>query len=688
MGNSRCLKLAVFMILTVLAADHEATAVEEWPAISNDEKTLKDCLEHPGAPAVCLYHEEISTVEDATTSIFRRLKILTPAGKDHANIEIPVLPGFYKMKDLKARVVRPDGESREFSGEVYDKTVLRAGRLKVTVKAFYLPDVDVGSIIDYRYKLVPDGKGSLSGDSQELLNSLLQRRGKPEEGGMATGTRVLSWPLGKWEIQDALFTYKAKFVYIPIHMGQALVFGQSMRLGWLSYGVPWEPEMRGNRIELELFRIPALETEEYMAPENPGDMGVHFFLWDNTIMSASEYWKEECANWQKNAEDFMDLSDDVTAESRKLVLEIKAPMEKIKALYERAQRIKNLSYDRSMTRQRRKELKIKANHKAADVLKRDYGLRSDITRSFVALARAAGYRAEVARAVTRDDKFFHEYLISLYGQFDSELAVVKVGDKEILLDPATPFCPMGAVRWNCSDTTYIRTSTTPPGFLSSPASTPEGALTRREFALQLDLLGNLSGTAKVTFSGQEALVRRLDHIDSDDMEVKKSLESEMSAILSGDAKVSLRKLENMKNSEDAIRADFDITMAGVAVAAGQRMLLSVSPLQGSRQYPFSHARRKTSVYFPYPFREFNDIVISLPDGVNVESTPAACQVQRSFSEHSRTCAVEAGSKLHIQRDLVIRKSLIPVDLYPFLKSFFDRVKAGDEEQVVLSLEKK
>jgi hypothetical protein len=83
-----------------------------------------------------------------------------------------------------------------------------------------------------------------------------------------------------------------------------------------------------------------------------------------------------------------------------------------------------------------------------------------------------------------------------------------------------------------------------------------------------------------------------------------------------------------------------------------------------------------------------DMVVSLPAGVKVDSIPVARQEKQSFADYSLTCALEDGPRLHIQRDLVIGKSLIPRDQYPVVKSFFAQVRAGDDEKIVLSVENK
>jgi hypothetical protein len=692
MRNRPILSAAILAALLVLAAGRTAAATEEWLPISDEEKTFKNCPQQPGAPAVFLFREEICDHNSFTYSYYYRLKILTPAGKERANIEIPYFKGYLKIEGLKARVVRPDGTPVEFTGQIFEKTALRTGGFKVTLKTFALPDVDVGSIIEYRYKKVLDRSGgALSKRGQEALENLMGPDNRPEEGGIDEEIGVMFLPVETWHIQEDLFTRRAHFAYEPSDDLEFL-FGlmrKRMMLSWVTRGLePSQLSRQKGRIELELHDIPAFEAEEFMVPEETVKTEVRLFYLEGNVVSSDKYWKEESENWQKGVDKFMRKRGDAEAEARRLVAGLSDPLAKLKKLYEYAQEIRNLSYDRTLTRQRKRELKIKENKNVGDVLKNGCGLRSDITRTFAAMARAAGFDAQVVRVVTRDDKFFEKNLCGLYNQFDSELASVRLDGEEKLFDPATPHCPLGLIRWNCTGTVSLWPSDAPPAFRSTPLLPPDTALVRREIALALNADGDLEGTAKVSFTGQEALIRRLDHIGDDSVEVKKDLEAEMLEILPAGAKATLQKVENIANSADTLLADFAVSLPGLATPAGQRILLPASPLLGKKQHPFSQGTRKYAVYFPYPCREFNDIVISLPPDIKVETTPAPRQNHGELFDYSLVCAAEDGNRLHVQRDLVVKKTFFPAEQYLIVKYFFDQVRSGDEEQVVLTTVKK
>jgi len=681
----------VFVAFLVLAAVGPAAGQSEWPPVSPEELALKECAQAPGAPAVFLWREVVTDENAREIVIHCRLKVLTPAGKERANVEIPFMPGSSKIDHLKARVVRADGNSQDFRGQMFDKTAIRAGGLKVKVKTFALPDVDVGSIIEYRYKLVADEGRGASRRALDALEESLGTTGRPAEGGVDDASGQFFFPVDVWDIQEDLFTRRVRFAYAPSDELESYfgLAGLRMRLIWVFHKLAdAKPERKKGQVELTLENVPALADEEYMPPESSQRMEVRLFYIEGRIDSFDKYWEEESGNWQKGAEKFMRKAGDAAAEAKKVTAGIDDPLQKLRALYARAQEIKNLSYDKTLTRRRREELKIKDNGNVADVLKRGYGLRSDITRAFAAMARAAGFEAKVVRVSRRDDKFFNMNFGGLYGQFDAELAMVEVDGADKLFDPATPFCPVGMVHWSCAGSVCLLPSDDPPQFLNTPVYPPDTALTQRELALALDPAGTLAGTAKVVYLGQEALIRRVEHIGDDEAEIRKDFETEMAELLPAGAKVVLKKLENIANSADSVVAEFEIGLEGLATMAGDRTLLPVSPLLGARRHPFRHAQRTHPVYFPYPYREFDDIVVTLPEGMKAETVPGVRKKDQEAFGFFLVCAPEAGGKLHVQRDLVVKKSFFAADQYKAVKSFFDEVTAGDEELVVLSAVKK
>ncbi len=116
--------------------------------VSQEELKLTSVPEAPGAAAVTLYREERSDDNQNTRYEYIRRKILTKDGLKYADVEIPYFGNYNWVSELKARTIHPDGKIIDFSGNAYDKTIVKSRDFKYKAKVFTLPDVTVGSIVE------------------------------------------------------------------------------------------------------------------------------------------------------------------------------------------------------------------------------------------------------------------------------------------------------------------------------------------------------------------------------------------------------------------------------------------------------------------------------------------------------------------------------------------------------------
>ena len=140
------LGLAVWML-----AAQEAKAGIGFQPVSSDEIKMTSEPLAPGAPAIILYRQ-VDRDDNGYTSHednYFRIKILTEEGRKKADVEIPFLKGSQNIVKVKARTIRPDGSIADFGGQVFEKYLVKGRGIKYLAKTFTLPDVQVGSIIEY-----------------------------------------------------------------------------------------------------------------------------------------------------------------------------------------------------------------------------------------------------------------------------------------------------------------------------------------------------------------------------------------------------------------------------------------------------------------------------------------------------------------------------------------------------------
>jgi hypothetical protein len=139
-----------------------AFAFDQWQQPTPEELKMTSDPAAPDAPAVYLFREEVSDDKLHMHSLYVRIKILTEKGKSYADVEIPYERNNFSITNVEGRTIHSDGSIVPFTGAPYDKLLEKAGKNKVSAKVFSMPAVEVGSILEYRYKLRYDDNLVLS----------------------------------------------------------------------------------------------------------------------------------------------------------------------------------------------------------------------------------------------------------------------------------------------------------------------------------------------------------------------------------------------------------------------------------------------------------------------------------------------------------------------------------------------
>ncbi|MBI3663348.1 MAG: DUF3857 domain-containing protein [Acidobacteria bacterium] len=642
--HSLIMSFALLLVSLIAAAPAAAQRKGDWLPITPEDLSVKEVPGAPGAHAVILYRETLSDDVESFETNYYRIKILTEEGKKHGDVEIIYLKGRDDIKDIKARTIRPDGSVVEFDGRVFDKTVVKGRGIKVFAKAFSMPEVQVGGMIEYKFKVYRD-------------------------------TSRLYSPY--WPLQDELFTRQAKFSFRPFLRGL-------YDIQWYSFNVPGgkaAKEQKGGLIGLEIENLPAFEEEEYMPPEREMRMRVEFVYTRNRGKNADEFWKNRGREIQEEVEDFIGRRGGIANAESRITAGAATPEEKLRKIYAHAQQMRNLSYERSRTEKEEKREKIKDNNNIEDVLKNGYGYRNQIARLFVGLARSAGFAAGIVRIAERDDHFFHKTLQDEY-QLDAELAVVRVGSEDRFFDPGTPNCPFGLLAWQKTAVPGIKPDKDGGVFISTPVPGSQNALTERKASLRLTEDGTLQGKVEFIFSGLQAVRRRREAMEKDEAQHRKDMEDELKDRLPSNATVKVENVTGLTGTDPSLKVEYSMEIPGYAATTGRRLLVPTSVFHLGGQHPFLHAKRLYPIYFRYPSRDQDDITIELPAGYRIESLPQGRKIGSNVLSYE-VVRENQGTKLRVRRNLILESFYFPTEYYPSLRRFYDEVRAGDEEQAVL-----
>jgi len=635
-------------LLYILAGQLAASAAlaDSWLPVAPEDLQMTSLPQAPGAPAVYLYKQVDRDDNNNDESVYLRLKILTDEGRKYGNVEIRYVKGFESVGRIEARTLHPDGRIDTFNGAMYDKPLLEAHGAKYLAKAFDLPAVEPGCIVEYRYT----------------------RR-----------INAYGWVWGShWILSEDLFTREAKFSLIPNRY-------VSMRWSWPN-GLPpgtVEPRKEKGRVLLEVHDVPAFVTEDYLPPEDTLRYRVDF-----TYVNDPHLEKDPVAFWTKfgkeayhEVERFVDQRAAMQRAVAQVVQSDDSPEAKLRKIYARVQGLRNLSYERARSEEEKSSEGLKSARDVEDIWNHGYGTQEQLTWLFVALARAAGLPADAAHGSSRDRYLFDPRLMN-FSQLNIPLAVVALGGRDLYLSPAVPYTPFGLVPWWATDVRVLRLTAAGGTWTTTPL--PDASASRIEHKAALKLSsGTLDGKLIVRFTGLEASWRRLAERDEDDTARREFLEREVEGSVPTGVNVKLTNQPAWSDSESELVAEYDLQIPGWAQGAGRRQLLPVGVFSNGERHTFEHTGRVHQIYFDFPYQHDDDVTIEVPAGWRVVSVPQAHTLDLKGIAY-KISTEGAPQSLHLTRQVALSLYRTDVKSYESLQKFFQFVRTADEEQALVA----
>lgn len=649
MSIRRCILLLALMGVGLLWIPGRSIDADDWLPIKPEDLKMTSEPNAPGAPAIYLFRQvdRDDSSQATTEKNYIRIKILTEEGRKYGNVEIPFAKGMYTVSNIRARTIRPDGTITNFDGKVYENTVVKSKDLKILAKTFTMPDVAVGSIIEYRYNYDYDDRYFFS---------------------------------SHWILSEELFTRQAQFSLKPYNRNGVLVTWISP--AGLPKGSEGAKEGKDGIIRLSADNIPAFQTEDLMPPENELKMRVDFIYRDSMPeKDVEKYWN----NWGKKENERVESFIDKRKAMEQAVSQIVSPGDsgavKLQKIYARTQQIRNLTYQVSKTEQEEKREKLKSLNNVAEVWKNGYGESGDITWLFLALARAAGFEAYPCRVSSRAEYFFGKDRMNS-AELGRDVVLVNLNGKPMYFDPGAQFVPFNQLPW--IETAVPGLKLTKDGVSWIVTTLPDSSVTQitRSADLRLTDEGTVEGKLRITFTGLEAQYRRVEERNEDETERKKYLEDQVKELIPMGSEVELTNKPSWNSSENALVAEFQIKVPGWASGAGRKVLLPVGLFSAGEKHMFDHAERVHAVYFSFPYLKIDDLKIELPLEWHVGTVPKP--FVQDLKAAAFTLKVEnEKDTLHIQRELRSDLLMVPQNLYPTLRSFYQIVRTQDDQQIML-----
>jgi hypothetical protein len=642
---------------------------DQWTAPTPEELHMTSQPEVPGAAAVYLFREE--TTEDSLHmwSHYVRLKVLSDEGKKYGDVTVHFMKSsgyqgvfdeanHMSVTDIQGRTIQPDGTIVPFTGKPFEKTVASNGGYKVATKVFSMPAVQVGSIIEYRYKVRWDDIFYMSPD---------------------------------WYPQEDLYTRKAHYLWKPTDKSLHSV----SRGGRESYtsSIAWAPvlpvgttvkEMRlptGQEIlELNIEKIKPMPQEDHMPPIANFSYRVNFYY--TQYSSSDEFWKSEGKYWSKESDKFIGPGSAVQAFTHSAVAPGDTSEQKLRKLYAAVMELENTDYTRSRTSAEDRAAGMREIKNADDVLTRKRGSSDQLAALFVAMARSAGMKAYLMAVTNRERRMFNPGYLST-GQLDDNIAIVNVDGKEIYLDPGERYCPFGHLAWRHALTQGIRQA---EGGGAVIAATPIEQYTfdrtARVATLKLASDGTVKGIVSLSFSGDPALLWRHSALRGDETSLKDDLKKALEEMMPAGMDVTVKSIDNATAYEQPFKVSYDVS-GHIGNATSSRLLLPADIFLVNEKPTFVHEKRETAVYFNYAEMLQDAMRITYPAGYTLESSPQAVNTMfQKRAAYDLRVKADPGA-ITIWRNFTQGDILVEVKDYNELRGFYTKLESSDQNNIVL-----
>jgi hypothetical protein len=641
--------VSFFFIFTAVLIPNSVWAVGFQP-VPPDELKMTSEPKAPGAPAIILFRQvdRDDRGHTAHEDVYFRIKILSEEGRKNADIEIPFFKADGKIVGIHARTIEPDGTIVNFSGKVFDKSIVKARGVKYMAKTFTLPDVQVGSILEYYY--TTDLSENFVFDSH-------------------------------WILSNELFTKHAKFSLKP-YTSDYIPIGVRWTWNKLPAGATPPAEAPNHVVNLEASDIPAFQTEDYMPPENEMKSRVDFIYSEDTFeKDPDKYWKKVGKKRNDQLESFIGKRKAMDQAVAEIVSSGDSPEVKLQKIYSRVQQIRNTSYEVEKTEQEQKRNKEKDPTNVETIWKKQYGNGAELTWLFLALARAAGFEASGMWLADRSNYFFVTQ--SMDGRrLDANVVVVKLNGKDVFLDPGAAFTPFGMLPWIETAVKGLKLDKDGGTWLETALPAASDSEIQRKAQLKLGETGDLEGKLTVTYTGLEASHRRVEERLADEAARKTFLEDEVKEAIPAACDLELTNQPDWKSSSTPLVAEYTLKVPGWVSGAGRRALLPVGLFAAREKHLFDHADRVHPIYFQYPFQRIDDVSIDLPLGWQITTVPKSQKLDVKAISYALEANNDKGT-LHLSRVLDVDIVLLPSNTYATLRKVFQIVRTGDEEQVIL-----
>ena len=628
--------LLCLLLLCAGSISYAQNSIQDFGAFTEDEKNYKECPFDKDADAVVFFDKATSNYDDEwnlVTSRDIRFKILKEKGKDRANIHILFYSGddFEFIRDVDAVILSYDDQNNPVVSKLDHKSIFKnkinAAYSELT---FAIPNVKVGSIIEYKYESVKKSYGGLK-----------------------------DWIFQK-DIPVLLSTYE--LYVIPNHQFAYSVY----KSNYLPIDI--KPDQSQGKITFTMKGIPGLRDEPFMAADRDYLQRVTFqlsgytnYFGDNKNINT---WTDVTRDLLNNEYFGTQLSKNIpnTADLKALCSETGSTLQKMKIIHNYVQT--HMIWDHFIG------IYTDGLKSAWDKKK---GSTGDINLLLINLLRDNGLEAYPILISERS----HGKVDTTYpykNQFNTVAAYVVIDGKSYILDAVDHETPSGMVPFDFLNTKGYIVDRKKGGFVTITDNS------RKDRNL-INILASIEASG--TIKGQAAVYNydyaRLDKEDKYKNDISKFKDDYTKTY---SVKIDSLKLEGTES--DSLPLTENIGFNTSLNKSGDYFLLNYNLFTGFDKNPFVSNNRFSNIDFGCLSSKLVNGSFTLPDNLVVESLPKNITLKAPDNSMSITRMFDKqDNTIRCMIKIDIQKAEFEPSEYQMVQGFFKQMLDDLNEPIVL-----
>lgn len=633
---------ATCFIITAVTCISYAQSNDSFGKLTRADIETKECSFDPSASIVVLLDEgytDYNSVGDQVLYQHVRMKVLKKEGIDFAKYSF-VYPGRWdlmQMDQLEAKCINVDDDGSVHEYNVDNNNIFTQKISKYLKKiSFAYPQVKVGSILEYRYRIVYSG---------------------------------MQWSIQPWKFQREIPVYKSSYRYKTRPEVEVTYALQKKA----DYPVSITREGKGEAVRFEMNNVPALADEPYMDSRENYLQQVRFNITRISTATLLEMrnksWNDLADLWEDNKHFGVFLSTvsrDVNIEVG-LLTKGKSPVEKMRAIYDYVRQ--NIKYN---GRQR-----IFANTGLVELWHEKTGSSADINLLLVYMLRSAALQADPVLICESGNGRVQPTIIDP-DQFTNTYATVLIDGKRYYLDGTDKITPAHLIQKEILNTTglIIKGRT-------AELITIEEAQNRNKKIVVIEGVvgddGSVTGKVQITNNDYAKLITKSAYTDDkDDYPAKHLLKGLVNV------KVDSFRIANVQSDSLPIVETFNYATA--LSHSGDYDFAMLSLFTGLNVNPFTAESRVSDVNFGYKTSYTITHVLSLPANKVVDALPKNIQLvneDKTLLFSRQVVYNEQANQVVARMKFEINKGVFKADQYTDLKEFFKKLSNLLEDQCVI-----